>query len=430
MRVLLLGATGLIGSAVAARLLRDGHELVGVARRIDAAARRVPVAEWHELDLRGMLRPEDWRPHLAGVAAVVNCAGALQEGPRDALDRVHRDAPIALWRACAEAGVRRIVQVSALGVDRCALTAFSRSKSEGDAALAASDLDWIVLRPSVVVGAPAYGGSALLRGLATLPVLPRIPDAGPIDVVQLDDVAETVAWVLAPGAPSRIALELAGPERLGFGEIVAAYRRWFGWRPAREIRVPALLLGLGWRLGDLVARLGWRPPLRGTARRELVRGATGDHREWTRLTGIVPQPLGQALASRPATVQERWFARLFLLKPLALGAFALFWLVTGLISLGPGWDEAVAMMRATPAARWAGLAVAAGALLDLVIGAAMIFRPTARAALLAALAASLLYLLLGTVLAPSLWADPLGPLLKVVPILLFNLLCLALVDER
>ena len=427
---MLLGATGLIGSAVAARLRAEGHEVIGAGRSLDAAARRVPVAEWREIDLRAMLRIEDWRPCLAGVEAVVNSAGALQDGPRDALGAVHRDAPTALWRACAEAGIRRIIQVSAIGVDRGGLTAFSRSKREGDAALEASGLDWVVLRPSVVVGAPAYGGSALLRGLAALPFLPRIPDAGPIDVVQLDDVAETVARLLRPGAPSRVALELTGPERLTFAEIVAAYRRWLGWRPAREIRVPGLLLDLGWRLSDMIAWLGWRPPLRSTARRELARGAIGDNVEWKRLTGIEPQALGEALAARPASVQERWFARLFLLKPLAIGGFALFWLISGLVSLGPGWEQALATMRATPAAFWSELAVGGGALLDLLIGAAMIFRRTAKPALLAALAASLLYVMLGSLLAPSLWADPLGPLMKVVPILLFNLLCLAIVDER
>ena len=428
--MLLLGASGLIGSTVAARLRGEGHEVVGVARTVDSAARRVPVARWLELDLKDLLRPEDWLPHLAGVEAVVNCAGVLQDSLRDSVARVHRDAPAALWQACEQTGVARVVQVSAIGVDRGGLTAFSRTKQQGDAALAESRLDWVILRPSVVVGVPAYGGTALFRGLAALPFVPRIADAGPIDVVQLDDVAETVAWSLRPGAPSRVALELVGPERLAFPEIIAAYRRWLGWRPAREIPVPAFLLSLAWRMGDAIAWLGWRPPLRTTSRRELTRGATGDPGPWTRLTGVQPQSLGEALAARPASVQERWFARLFLVKPLAIGTFAMFWLVTGILSLGPGWARAVAMMQATAGARWAEPAVQSGALLDIAIGLALLFRRTAKAALLAALATTLLYLLLGTLLAPGLWLDPLGPLMKLLPILVFNLFCLAILDDR
>jgi len=429
-RILLLGATGLIGAAVAARLSAAGHEVIGLARKLDSTARRVPVAGWVRGDLRDMARPEAWLPALAGIEAVVNCAGTLQSSLRDSPRGVHRDAPSALWRACGQAGVRRVVHVSAIGVDRGGVTDFSRTKEEGDSELETSGLDWVILRPSVVLGRSAYGGSALLRALASLPLLPRIPDAGPLDVVQLDDVAETVVRLVRPDAPARIALDLAGPERLSFAEVVAAYRRWLGWPPAREVRVPALLLAAAWKVGDGIARLGWRPPIRSTARIEIVRGAVGDNAAWTRVTGIAPRPLGEALAAEPASVQERWFARLYLLKPLAIGIFALFWLMTGLVSLGPGWDHAVDVMEMTAAARWAEPAVLGGALLDLAIGAGILFRPTTRAALIAALGASILYLLLGTLLLPALWADPLGPMMKVWPILALNLICLAILDER
>ena len=430
MRILLLGATGLIGAAAAARLRGDGHEVIGAARALDPAARRVPVARWVQVDLRAMRRPQDWLPRLDGVEAVVNCAGVLQDSLRDSTAAVHAEAPSALWRACEQAGVRRVVQVSAIGVDRGGVTEFSRSKGAGDAALEASGLDWVILRPSVVVGRPAYGGSALFRGLAALPFLPSVPEAGPLDIVQLDDVAETIARLVRPDAPARLALELAGPERLSFAQAVAAYRAWLGWRPAREVRVPAGLMALAWRAGDAIAWFGWRPPVRTTARRELVRGAVGDNAEWVRAAGLAPQPLGEALAAAPASVQERWFARLYLLKPLAIGGFALFWIATGLVALGPGWERAIAVMQSTAAARWAEPAVVGGAFADLVVGSAILFRRTARAALIAALFVSLLYLLLGTTLVPSLWADPLGPMLKMGPMLVFNLLCLAILDER
>ncbi|MPZ39368.1 MAG: NAD-dependent epimerase/dehydratase family protein [Rhizobiales bacterium] len=50
MRVLLTGAYGLIGSAILARLHRDGHGLVAAGRRIDEARRRFPYARWIEAD--------------------------------------------------------------------------------------------------------------------------------------------------------------------------------------------------------------------------------------------------------------------------------------------------------------------------------------------------------------------------------------------
>ena len=68
----------------------------------------------------------------------------------------------------------------------------------------ARNLDWVILRPSVVVGRQAYGGSALFRGLAALPILPRLAGTGPLQIVQLDDLVRTVLFFLQPDAPSRL----------------------------------------------------------------------------------------------------------------------------------------------------------------------------------------------------------------------------------
>lgn len=77
-----------------------------------------------------------------------------------------------------------------------------------------------------------------------------------------------------------------------------------------------------------------------------------------------------------------------------------------------------------------GPGVIAGSLADLVIGIGILFRRTARPALTAALALSLFYAFVGTLLLPRLWAEPIGPMLKIWPILIFNLACLAVLDDR
>jgi uncharacterized protein YbjT (DUF2867 family) len=430
LRILLIGATGFIGSAVAARLAADGHEVIGLARVVDAAARRLPVSRWIALDLRSGATPEAWLPHLEGMDAVVNCAGTLQDNVRDSTARVHDQAPSALWEACERAGVTRVIHFSAMGVDRGGLTDFSRTKLKGDEALERSNLDWVILRPSVVVGRQAYGGSALFRGLAVFPILPRSPEAGPLDIVQLDDVVETVARLLPWTTPSRVALELAGPDRLSFEEVVQSYRSWLGWKPARIVDAPPVLMAAAYKAGDLIAKLGWRPPIRTTARREIVRGAVGDPSAWKQATGIEPRSLNAALAAEPASVQERWFARLYLLKPLAIGGFGLFWLLTGLISLGPGYGLAADYMRLAGAGPLSEPSVIGGGIADIAVAFGILYRPTSRLALIAAIFLSVFYLVAGTILLPQLWRDPLGPMMKIWPILVFNFICLAILDER
>jgi uncharacterized protein YbjT (DUF2867 family) len=430
MRILVTGATGLIGAAVVARLVTQGHEVSGIARNISRAARRLPQVKWISLEIGGATSPETWLKYLDGLDAVVNCAGVLQDGPHDCVKGVHEDGMTALFEACERTGLRRVVHISAIGVDRETPTRFSQTKLRGDEALMRRDLDWIILRPSVVVGRSAYGGSALLRGFAVLPVLPVMSDTAPLQIVQLEDLVTTVLFSLGPEAPSRLTLELAGPERLSFVDAVRQYRRWFGWRDARLWHVPSWLAAIFFRLGDCAGQLGWRPPMRSTARREIVRGAVGDATEWMRVTGIAPRSLAAALAAEPPSVQERWFAGLYLLKALMFAVLALFWIATGVISLGPGHDIGVALMREGGVGALAGPSVVAGALADICIGLAIAMKRTARLGLIAAFAITIFYLVAGTALLPRLWFDPLGSLMKALPILVLNLIAIAMLEDR
>lgn len=429
MRVLVTGATGLIGSALCARLAADGHEVI-------ATSRHMPLSHPGEgrraiaIDFSQATDPAVWRPHLEQVDAVVNCAGVFQDSPRESTQAAHARGAIALFQACADMGVRRVVHFSAIGVDRHQDTAFSATKAQGERALMAHDLEWVVLRPSVVLGQPVFGASALFRGLAALPVLPVMPGTGPLQVVALEDVLDTVSLLVRPGAPAQIALDVAGPERLSMADVIAQIRAWMGWKPARRFMVPRAVGALLYRLGDAVGALGWRPPLRSTAQREMVHGAVGDPTQWTETTGITPQSLSGSLARRAASVQDRWFARLYFLKPVIIVILAAFWILTGIISLTTGFHKGVDLMIRAGTGILAAPGVVSGALADIVVGLAIVWRPTARLGLWAGIALSLFYIVVGTILLPELWREPLGPLLKIWPILTAHFVALAILDER
>jgi uncharacterized protein YbjT (DUF2867 family) len=425
MKVAILGGTGLIGSAVVAHLSSQGHSIVSMSRSAPGAS-----ANGVAVDICKASSSAYWLPYLDGVEAIVNCAGVLQDGPNDSTTMVHHQGVANLFAACEQLRIRRVIHFSAIGVDRETPSAFSKTKLAGDKALMERDLDWVILRPSVVIGRPAFGASALMRGLASLPIIPIMPNTGQLQIVLLEDVVRTVEHFLQPGAPSRQIVELAGPDRYSFAEVVSLIRRWCRRGPAREIPLPQFLTSVLYRLGDMISLLGWRPPVRTTARLEIARGAVGDIADMKSLN-VCPKSLEDFFAAEPASVQERWFAGMYLLKPITFIVLCLFWVSTALVSIGPGWGYGIGLMReggieGTPAA----LTVVAGALADLTIGIAIAYRPTSRYGLYAAIAISFAYSLIGTILVPRLWADPLGPILKIWPIIVLHFVALAILTDR
>jgi uncharacterized protein YbjT (DUF2867 family) len=422
MQVLILGGNGFIGSTVARVLARRGHAVVALARPGAVRRSMQPDIEWTEADLSGLSDASDWRPLLAGVDAVINCAGALQDGARDDVTAVQRDAMKALY----EAGPHLVVQISARTDGPASATTFLATKRQADAALAASGVPHVILRPAVVIGRNAHGGSALLRALAAFPlVTPLVHGEAKMRFVALDDVAQAVLDALegdiAPGSD----IDLAAEPAMTLAEAVATHRRWLSFPPSRAVRVPGFVaLGVSW-LADLLGHLGWRSPLRSTALAAAAGGVTGQAPSGRRLA-----TLEETLAANPAGVQDLWFARLYLLKPVLYGVLSLFWLLSGLIALARFEASAALLTSAGASPQIAAILTIATALLDIVLGLAVVVRRFAQAALVAMIAASLAYLAAATALAPALWADPLGPLVKVLPSIALVLATLAIHEER
>ena len=432
MRVLLIGASGLIGSHVLSRLHLAGHAIVAVGRDIEAARRRFPAARWVRFDLSRSHDAEAWALLLGNADAVVNCAGVLQDSPRDHSHAVHMRATAALADACVRAGIRRFVHVSAAGVGPTADTAFGRTKHLAEEALKSRDLDWVILRPGLVLGPTAYGGSALLRGLAGLPfVIPLVHAGQTVQIIALSDLTETIARILEPAAAARVSWTVLSPERTSLAEIVTAIRTWLGLRPVPVVPLPGGLAKPVSFVADALAHLGWRSPLRTTAIRQLAAGVTGDPGPWMLASGIAPLSLAALLGTQPSGVEARWFARTYFLKPLGLAVLGLFWTASGAIALGPSFEPAVATLAEAglPAGAAAAVTVA-GALVDIALGLAVAWRRAAMPALIGMIALSLAYLVGGTILRPELWLDPLGVFVKVVPGMFLALFVLAVMDER
>lgn len=430
MRILILGAYGLIGSVITARLLADGHEVIGAGRHVTDAARRQPAATWIRADL-STFRAADWAGPLQGVDAIINAAGALQDGAGDSLAGVHLTGVLALTEAARAAGIRRFVQISAVGADPNSSLPFLRTKGEAEAALKAMDLDWVILRPAFVLAQQAFGGSALLRGLAAFPgLIPAVHARSIVQVVSAEDVAEAVARAVSPDGPSRVSCDLAAAEETTLGEILVALRGWMGLPRAPLVSLPGGIGHLGALAADALTLLGWRSPLRSTALSQLASGVRGRANACADVFGFTPWSLSETLAARPAGVQDRRFARLYFAGPAALSILALFWIVSGAVGF-MRIDAAAGILTQAglPESLATGFVVAGGAA-DLLLGMAALHRRTARWAMKGMIAVTAAYLAGATLWRPDLWADPLGVLVKTIPAALLAWITLALLDDR
>ena len=427
-RVLVVGATGLIGRHVARELARHGRPLAVHGRRTGPLARLFPRARRHALDLARLAGPEDWRPLLKGVDAVVMAAGIMGERGADTYARIHARAACTLFEACAAAGVRRVVLLSAAGADRAA-TPYWRTKAEAERCLerlgtAGRLADWAILRPSVVVG---RGGAsdALFRGLAALPLLLRIPgDRGRLRPIHVVDLAATVASVVLHAGPIRRSFDAGGPEALTLAGVLERYRAALGLAPAPHLPVS---LGLLAGLGRLARWLGAPPPLDAEPVRLLALAPEVDPGPLQRLSGVAPKPLAEALAEDAAARGDVAEARLVFLGLAARLALAVLWLGSGLLSLSPfARPDGLTLLAGIGATGPpASVLLHAAAGLDLAVGVALLrnWRPALVG--LVQLGLVLAFTAILTVRAPVWWLHPFGPLLKNLPVLALVLVVMA-----
>lgn len=427
MKVLVLGATGFIGSAIAARLVAAGHAVTGVGRNPARMARKLPAIGWRTADMAMLASAADWQPLLDGQEVVVNCAGALQDGLLDDVAATQERAMIALYEAARGQGIARIVQISAETGGSGRNIAFLATKRAADAALAASGVPFVILRPAIVLGRNAHGGSALLRALAALPfALPLVHARQAVATSDLDGLTAIVDEAVAGDLPAGSDIALTAGEQGSLGDLVQLHRAWLGLPAAPVIALPAAALApVAW-LADLAGRLGWRSPLRSTTMAVLSGGFAGGHDPASKR----PQRTArETLSEGPSGVQDLWFARLYLMKPLIVATLALFWLASGIIPFFT-FAQARAQMEAFLAPSLAPAATLATCLFDIILGLTVLVRPWAKTALIGMLALSFAYLAAATLAAPGLWLDPLGPLVKVLPSILLTLVALAILDER
>jgi len=218
--VLVLGGSGFVGRHVVNQLVREGKRVVVPTRRREDA-RHLILLPTVDVVNGNIHDPPTLARLVAGASAVVNLVGVLNESRRETFVRVHVELVQKIIAACHAAGVRRLVQMSALNADPAGPSAYLRSKGEAEAAIASSGLDWTIFQPSVIFGREDQFLNLFATLLRYVPIMAIAAAQTRFQPVYVGDVAHCFARALAEDGTIGQRYPLCGPDIYTLRELVA-----------------------------------------------------------------------------------------------------------------------------------------------------------------------------------------------------------------
>lgn len=303
--ITVLGGGGFVGRYVVQRLLARSAR-VRIAQRTPRAATFLkPLGglgqtQFVTADVRD---PASIARAVLGSDAVINLVGAF-----DNMQAVQADGAGHVAAAAKAAGVRTLVHVSAIGADQNSLSAYGRSKGDGEAAVRAAFPAAAILRPSIVFGREDQFINRFAAMIRMSPVIPVVAPTAKFQPVYVGDVADAVVAALGDAAAGQT-FELGGPQVLTMGEL----QRWIADATGRsplfvdvpDVAAGALASGLGWAPGAPITKDQWLMLQQDNV---VADGAAG-------LAALGVQPTSLAAVADDWLVQYRRHGRFAVQKP-------------------------------------------------------------------------------------------------------------------
>lgn len=289
MNILICGASGFVGRHLTQALREAGHLVIRAVRH---PTEPTDIA----VDFRRDTDKAMWLPRLTGIDVVVNAVGVLRDSPDNPMQALHTDTPLALFAVCAEAGVQRVVHISALGVDSGVNVPYFTTRITTEQALFRLSCPVLCLRPSVIYGED--GASAqMFRQLAKLP-LHALAMGGEqtLQPVHIDDIgAAVVNWLADQNAFSQT-VAAVGAEPTTMRGMLDSYRAQLQLRPAYHLTMPRWMVFLMAKLGDFVPT----SPLCSDTRTMMDAGNTASAADFARLLNRSPRSFQTFIAHESA----------------------------------------------------------------------------------------------------------------------------------
>ncbi|QJF52950.1 complex I NDUFA9 subunit family protein [Roseobacter ponti] len=219
--VTIYGGSGFVGRYITRRMAKAGWRVRVAVRRPNEAIFVKPYGVVGQVEpvLCNVRDDASVAQVMQGADAVVNCVGILAESGKNSFDAVQAEGAARIARLAAEAGITRMVQISAIGADENSDSDYARTKAEGEAAVLRHMPDAVILRPSVVFGPEDEFFNRFAGMTRTSPFLPVVGADTKFQPVYVDDVAQAAERALTGNAAAGI-YELGGPEAKTFRDLM------------------------------------------------------------------------------------------------------------------------------------------------------------------------------------------------------------------
>ncbi len=424
MNILVTGASGFIGSHIVQALNNAGHTVTVCLRDTKTAQQRWPELNIVQADFSKDHAESDWLPHLTDIDIVINAVGIICETSKQTFTALHTQAPCALFRACKKAGVKRVIQISALGADKTAFSQYHLSKRAADKCLTSLNLEWAIVMPSIVHG-PGAKSMAVFKAIAALPLIPLIDSGNQrIQPIHIDDLSKAIVQLSEAEAGNTLHIEMVGPQPITMKELYSQLRSWLGMGKPRFISIPYSLALLGGRIGGFLGNT----PMTQEAIQMLRKGNTGDITPFVNQFGFKPKHFSESLKQTPAQQADYWHGGLFFLKPLLRLSIAFLWIFTGIISafVFPVTQSYAMLAEAGISGIWAPILLYGAAAMNFILGIAALFAYRVSLTGVIQILVIIFYTAIITFSQPEQWIHPFGPVSKNIPLIIATMIMIVL----
>jgi uncharacterized protein YbjT (DUF2867 family) len=285
MKVFLTGATGFVGKHMLERLLAEGHAVRALVREPQKASSsglgKAELVAGDVVDGTGLTEA------MQGCDAVIHLVGIIVEKGTNTFERVHHLGTRNVVQAAKRTGIKRFIQMSALGVRADGGAAYQTTKWKGEEEVRHSGIPFCILRPSLIFGEGDGFVTQMMATMRSAPFFRPVPGDGTpkFRPIAIEDVTTCFARGLTYEAATNQTVDLGGADELTLNEVLAEIARCAGVRkPPVHIPMPLMIAA-----ATVAQKLLKNPPVTLDQLRMLKEGSTCDIEPMKRIFSLNPR---------------------------------------------------------------------------------------------------------------------------------------------